>query len=49
MVLNGYNYHEKPFKKVALNNPLFKQKRTSKGIYSINRRKSKEIIRDKKS
>ena len=30
MVLNTYNYNEKPFKKVALNNPLYKQKHTSK-------------------
>ena len=30
MVTNGYNCHEKSFKKVDLNNPFYKQKRNSK-------------------
>ena len=30
MVPNDYNYHEKSFKKVDLNNPFYKQKRSSK-------------------
>ena len=29
MVLIGYNYHKKSFKKTDLNNPFYKQKRSS--------------------
>ena len=51
MVLTGYNYHEKPFKKGDLNNPFPKQKRSSKKFCSINRGKSgeKTFDRDKSS
>lgn len=30
MVPSGYNYNEKSFKKIDSNNPLYKQKRSSK-------------------
>ena len=42
MVSNGYNYHEKYIKKVDLNNPFYKQKRSSKTIRPIKRVKSRE-------
>ena len=34
MVPNGHNYHEKQFKKIELNNIVYKQKRSLKRFVS---------------
>ena len=38
-VLDGYNYHKKAPKNVDLNNPFYKQKRSSKDLYHKQRKK----------
>ena len=49
MVLNGYNYNKKSFKKVDLNNPFYKQNVVPKDLSHKQRKKSKEktFIRDR--
>ena len=44
MVLTGYNYHEKPFKKGDLNNSYRKQTRSSKRFVHKQRKKRRENI-----
>ena len=48
MVLNGYNYHEKSFKKGVLKNPFHKQKLSSKDMLHKQKKKQRENIYPRK-
>ena len=49
MVVNGYNYHEKSFKKGHLNNPFYKQKLSSKDMFHKQKKKQGKIYPRKES
>ena len=48
MVLNGYNYHERSFKKGDLNNPFYKQKLSLKDMFHKKKKKQRENIYSRK-